>query len=487
VAVESVLDDTRLRLDLEEAVPGDGAVLDLSLVFSFEIPEYGAGRMGRLDVAGGPIYQIAQWYPRLAVFDADAGWSTMPYLGQGEFYLEQGDFDVSLTVPGDFLVVATGTWSNPDEVFTEEQQRRLEDARASDASVAIVRADEVGSPESRPDPRQPLTWRFHADGVRDFAWAASPAFRVDAAGWNNVLLVAAYPAEAAGDERGKGWEDAIAALRDAVSSGTARWADYPYPMAAAAAGRVGSAGSPMLAFASFDARGEGLRATLAHETAHAWWPGLVGSDERRHAWMDEGFAAFASRYEAEPASAFHADSMAAALRRFAGLPPTTAPADALPREAVDFLHRGKPAFGLHLLRSYILDADTFDTAMRRFLAHWSGRHPRPADFFASFNETTAEDLSWFWEGWFGGASLYDPRWEEGAGFLVHQPAGAILPLDIRFDFADGTTMTQRIPAERFLAGAPAPVDPGRTDVRNAVIDPLHLLPDTDRTNNRWPR
>ena len=170
-----VVNGTMMRIDLARPLPPKGKQL-LELGWSFP---FGANsnRMGVEDLDGSTIYEVAQWYPRLAVYDDVRGWNTEQYLGQGEFYLEYGSFDVTLTVPTDMLVAATGTLQNPDEVLTAAQRARLARARTSSETVVIRGADEIGDPASRPPTQYPtLTWHFTADSVRDFAWAAARHF-----------------------------------------------------------------------------------------------------------------------------------------------------------------------------------------------------------------------------------------------------------------------------------------------------------------------
>src|SRR5256712_1955149 len=169
---------TVMRVDLDQALP-PGGVVSLEIAYSFPIPEHGGDRMGREQFPGGLPYELAQWYPRLAVYDDVRGWNTDQYLGQGEVYLEYGDFDVALTVPASFVVAATGTLLNPAEVLTPTQRARLATALKSDTTVPIIAKSEVGQSFTRP--RSPgasptLTWRFSGKNVRDVAWAAAPNF-----------------------------------------------------------------------------------------------------------------------------------------------------------------------------------------------------------------------------------------------------------------------------------------------------------------------
>ena len=189
------------RIDLDRPLP-PGGVFEFSIAYSFQVPEHGSDRMGREHFAEGWLYEMAQWYPRMAVYDDVRGWNTEQYLGQGEFYLEYGDFDMEITVPRSFVVVATGTLVNPAEVLTPAQRARLAQALKSDTTIPIVARDEVGQPSTRPAGQSPtLTWHFTAKNVRDVAWAAAPNFIWDASGWDGILIQSVYPPQANPDWR----------------------------------------------------------------------------------------------------------------------------------------------------------------------------------------------------------------------------------------------------------------------------------------------
>src|SRR5467141_1235043 len=184
---------TFMRVELDPALPSRG-VTSLEIGYSFQVPEHGADRMGREQFPEGWLYEIAQWYPRLAVYDDVRGWNTEQYLGQGEFYLEYGDIDFAITVPRGFIVTGTGRLTNPLEVLTATERARLARALRSDSTVATIARTEVGQPSTRPaGTSATLTWRFSAKNVRDVAWAAAPNFIWDASGWNGILMQSFYP------------------------------------------------------------------------------------------------------------------------------------------------------------------------------------------------------------------------------------------------------------------------------------------------------
>src|SRR5213593_3089558 len=284
---------TVMRAELDRPLP-PGQNVTLELAYRFEVPEHGSDRMSRERFPGGWLYEIAQWYPRLAVYDDVRGWNTEQYLGQGEFYLEYGDFDFSITVPRSLVVTASGTLLNPVEVLTATERTRLARAAVSDTTVPIIAKADAGQPSTRPAGASPTrTWRFSAKNVRDVAWAASPAFAWDASGYRGVLIQSLYPAEANPD-----WARSTEYARHSIKHYSEKWLRYPYPTAINVGGPVGGMEYPMIVFCSYRAGDRGLFGVTTHELGHEWFPMIVGNNERLYAWMDEGFNSFMNIYSA---------------------------------------------------------------------------------------------------------------------------------------------------------------------------------------------
>jgi len=496
------VDGTRMRIQLPRPLAGGGGTLQIEIDWSFTVPEYGADRMGRLQTDDGWVYEIAQWYPRMAVYDDVSGWNSLPYLGQGEFYLEYGSFDVAITVPRDFIVVATGELLNPEDVLTAEQRNRLQRARKSAETVALVAADEVGTEASRPAGRGPLTWRYHADRVRDFAWAASRAFVWDAASWEDVLLMSAYPKEAIGpnEDGDPGWEMSTQFVRHAISHYSEKWFRYPYPVAINVGGLVGGMEYPMIVFCSANARGAALFGVTDHEFGHSWFPMIVGSDERRYAWMDEGFNTFINHYsnlayygpETPRLQRTSASFIAGRMQEpIADQPIMTRP-DVLRRDGLGFLGYRKPGYGLILLREVILGPERFDRAFRAYISRWAFRHPQPADFFRTMEEESGEDLDWFWRGWFYATDTLDQAVDsvtvEEGNTLVHlsNRGGLVMPTSVEIEYADGDDLRIELPVEIWTASDAYVLGLGETAaVRSVTLDPDGMLPDVDRDNDSW--
>ncbi|MGB3541447.1 MAG: M1 family metallopeptidase [Rubrivirga sp.] len=534
--VTPVVTDTRMRLDLPELLESGGDRIEVEVGYSFVIPEYGADRMGRLATERGVVYELAQWYPRIAVYDDVNGWNTMPYLGQGEFYLGYGDFELAITVPSSMTVVSTGELLNPDEVYTDQQLERLEAARQSDDRVYIIRPEEVGTPASKPSrliraedleglasgsPQSTTTWHYRAENVRDVAWAASEAFILDAANaavvledgsTNNVLSMAAYPHEGIGTPDNPGWEEATRFTRASILANS-HWYPYPYPVAISVAGVVGGMEYPMLHFSGVNARFMSLFGVIDHELGHNWFPMIVGSDERRYAWMDEGFNSYLNTFanrefydrNPDPTIAGYGQSDSARVIRLtegpaaadfmrqpwsADQPITTYP-DRIRRPALGWLAYRKPAKGLMMLREQIVGPERMDAAITGYIERWAYKHPQPADFFRTVEDVTGEDLDWFWRGWFYGTGRFDQALaalevaDGTATATVENRGEVILPTQVEFRFSDGTTEVASIPAEAYFSTdtvAARVALEGRTLV-SARLDPSGDLPDDDLSNN----
>lgn len=499
------IEDTQMRLDLAENLDAQNGEVQIEMAWHFSIPKYGADRMGELDTEQGRIYEIAQWYPRMAVYDNVEGWNTMPYLGQGEFYLDYGNFEVNITVPASMIVAATGVLQNPEAVLTAEQLRRYNEAKTSEKTVVIVKAEEVGTAANRPATSGNLTWKFKAENVRDVAWSASKAFVWDGAMWDDdngepVLLMSVYPKESIGDKEAPGWEESTQMLRHTVKTYSNMLLRYPYPTMINVAGVVAGMEYPMIVFCSAGDRAESLFDVTDHEFGHSWFPMIVGSDERRYAWMDEGFNTFINFYSK---NAYYSLNPAKVWEINASMqsgPQTPLPLMTYPDNMSDWmlgnLAYEKPGFGLVLLREYILGHERFDRAFRTYVDRWKFKHPQPADFFRTIEDVSGEDLAWFWRQWFYSSVTMDMSLakaldisEEGkVGFTVVNNAPSIYPLTVDVAFVDGTTKRYRYPVSVWFSGATSfstYVDGKQASIKSITLDPDQILPDADRTNDVW--
>jgi len=489
VPAEHHVAGTMMRIDLPAPLVPGGAI-ELGLAWSWTIPKYGDGRMGR----DGTLYEIAQWYPRMAVFDDLAGWNTDPFIGGGEFYLEYGDFEVRLTVPAGYLVAATGSLQNPKEVLTAAQRERLARARTSSSAVAIVTRDEAVA-AGRAHPRGTRTWRFSAHNVRDFAFAMAPNFRWDASDWDGILIETLYRPEATP------WEEANRMARETIHYFSERVARYPWSHATTVEGPIEGMEYPMLTFVpSYESR-EQLFWVLTHEFGHEWFPMLVGSNERLHPWMDEGFNTFIdlgsihSYFSGEP----YGDTISVHplhMYRLHALPGTEQPMNLRPVEQHDLFWAAyqKPALMLHLLRTEILGKPRFDRAFHLYTQAWSFKHPSPADFFRFMEDAAGMDLDWFWREWITSTARLDQaiasvQQSPGAPAVIRlQNLGQmVMPVELRLEYADGSHETVRLPIDMWNLGPDFQFTPANSArLVSARLDPRGVYPDTDRSNDRWP-
>jgi hypothetical protein len=286
----------------EPLAPGQATTL--AIAYHFDVPEHGADRMGR----DGALYEIAQWFPRAAVYDDVRGWNIEPYLGQGEFYLDFGDYNLAITVPAGYIVAATGALQNAAEVLTPAQVARLAAAARTDTVVRVVTAAELASGAARPRTTGMLTWKFRAENVRDAVWAASPEYQWDATSWRGIMAFAYYRPQAAAN-----WSDAADQSRMSIEEYSERWFPYPWPHISAVEGPITGMEYPMIAMEGQGREVYDLFNVVTHEIGHMWFPMIVASNERTRMWQDEGFNTFINTFAEGRRYPERGDQMARAL------------------------------------------------------------------------------------------------------------------------------------------------------------------------------
>jgi len=494
--------DTRLQILLPEALAAKGGKATIQIDYGFDIPERGTDRMGRLHTKNGWIYEIAQWYPRMCVYDDVEGWNTLPYLGAGEFYLEYGDIHYAITAPSDLVIAGSGTLDNPKEVLTQKQIAQLSKAKNSDQTVMIHSLEDIKSGKDHLDKKE-LTWKFSCLNTRDVAWAASKAFIWDAAriqmqSGNQILAQSVYPEESAS---ANGWDSSTYYTKRAIEINS-YWHDFPYPVATNVAGTVGGMEYPGIVFCSAHATGPSLWFVTLHEFGHNWFPMLVGSNERKYAWMDEGFNTFTNfycsrilyngAYNNEP------DKYKVASRFFKenAEVPMTIPDVIQPGNLADEGYY-KPAVGLLILRDVILGPERFDAAFKQYIKDWAYKHPTPADFFHSMENTAGEDLGWFWRGWFynnwtidqaiKAVNYTDNDPTRGALITLENIGKMPLPVQLEIQQENGKTLEMKLPVEIWQRGGQWTLQAKTTSkIKKVTLDPKKQYPDVDSTNNVWP-
>jgi hypothetical protein len=378
---------------------------------------------------GNYIYHVAQWFPRMCVFDDYEGWQNKQFLGDGEFALAFGNYKVRITVPSDHIVGATGWLQNPKEVLSAEQIQRFEKAKVTfDNPVFIVTEEEAKKKESQKSTSK-STWEFHAENVRDFAFASSRKFIWDAMavknGTKTPLAQSLYPKEG-----NPTWsKESTRAIKNALDVYTARTFEYPYPTAYSVNWVGGGMEYPMISFnAGRPTNGRislgkltYLISVIIHEVGHNYFPMIVNSDERQWTWMDEGLNSFLEKEtvrERYPHLDFSDNTPAGVAPYMKGdksiMRPVMAGSDNQGRSYV-LNGYSKPAAALTVLRETVMGPELFDKALKEYADRWAFKHPKPADFFRTMEDASAVDLDWFWRGWFYGTdhvdvSVEDVKW-----------------------------------------------------------------------------
>jgi hypothetical protein len=504
-----IVSDTRMQIRLAEPLKGQGALLKIHIQYHYPIPGVWGGRTSWGMSKKGEIYDMAQWYPRMAVYDDLHGWDTLPYIGS-EFYLEYGHFDYYVTAPSNMLIVGSGELKNPQEVLTKTQIERLTQARSSDKTVMIRTPEEIDDPASRPRGSSTLTWHFHMDNTRDVAFSASSVFVWDAARINlpdgaKSLAMSVYPVESVGDE---GWGRSTEYLKHAVEQFSRKWFPYPYPAAINVAGFSTGMEYPGIVFDGIPDKGKQLFWITAHEIGHSWFPMIVGSNERRNAWMDEGFNTFIDIYESDEFQGGVYGPKRDSEYSAGGEPPDTilkvlndpaAPviltrADGFPFRLGHPVSYFKAAYGLRLLREQILGPERFDWAFRKYIRDWAYKHPSPSDFFRAMESEGGEDLAYFWRGWFMNnwtldmavkdAQYVKGDYRQGVSVTIANLGQLVLPNTVQVNFEDGSNARVPLPVETWISkGEYTFTLDSKQPILSVVLDPDHVIPDNDRTND----
>ncbi len=473
-----------------------GSAADLELAWSFTVPPDGAPRTG----TDGEVYFLAYWYPQVAVYDDVSGWHTDRYLGAAEFYMDYGDYDVEVTVPAGWLVTGTGTLQNPGEVLAPRTLARLASVRGSAEVVRVVAQEERGT-ATRSGRQGRLTWRFRARGVRDFSWAASGAYLWDATYASSGGDTAAVHAFYRPERRAWAWDQAARYARHSVEFYSRYLWPYPYPHMTVVDGPASCNGMeyPMMACIGGRRDTLSLYSVASHEISHMWFPMQVGSDEKRHAWQDEGLARFnqsqAMRdffagYDFEGVSrdrylgVARAENETALMRH----------GDLYPPGGLAYMTASyeKASVAMGMLRD-LLGEEEFLRAYREYGRRWIGRHPQPYDFWNTFEDVTGKDLSWFWRTWYFETWTLDQAlsgvhargaWTE---IEVENRGRAPMPARLAVTRADGSVERVEVPVEVWLDGASRHVVRVRSApaISRVEIDPEGAFPDVDRSNQRW--
>jgi hypothetical protein len=374
------------------------------------------------------LYTIAQFFPRMCVYNDVTGWQNKQFLGRGEFTLPFGDYEVSLTVPADHIVAATGECQNYASILTPEQRKRYEQAKKSNSPVLIVTQAEAEAAEKNKS-SQTKTWIYKAQNVRDFAFATSRKFIWDAqnqtVGSKNVLCMSYYPKE--GNPLWERYSTKLVA--HTIKTYSKYTIDYPYPVAISVHSKWIGMEYPMICFNGGRPEADGtysegekygMWGVIIHEVGHNFFPMIINSDERQWTWMDEGlntFVQYLTEQEWErgyPSRRGPAYLIADYMRGDkSGISPIMTNSESIKQFGNNAY--GKPATALNILRETIMGRELFDYAFKTYCERWAFKHPTPADFFRTMEDASAVDLDWFWRAWFYSTdnvdiALTDVKW-----------------------------------------------------------------------------
>ena len=503
ITAKYLITDTRMQVFLPQELKSKGGVVKIKIEYSFISPNEGSDRMGVLETKNGKIFTIAQWYPRMCVYDDIKGWNTNPYLGASEFFLEYGDFDVNITVPSNQIVVCSGELVNSAEVLSADQQKSFVKASQSDKTVIIRSAEEVLATANL-EAKSNKTWHFKVKNARDVSWASSAAFILDAARINlpsgkKSMAISAYPIESEGNDA---WSRSTEYTKASIENYSKRWFEYSYPAATNVAGNEGGMEYPGIVFCGWKSKGDDLWGVTDHEFGHNWFPMIVGSNERLYGWMDEGFNTFINsissvdfnngEYKDKPVD-LHKDAVKYTNPK---LETIMSSPDNMKEVNIGTLCYSKPSAGLVMLREQILGPERFDLAFRTYVERWAYKHPTPDDFFRTIENVAGEDLSWFWRGWFvnnwkldqgvNSIKYVDNDPKLGVYITIGNFEKMVMPVILDIKTKSGKVTRVKLPVEIWQKNKEWSFKQDTTEeIESITIDPDHVFPDSNDANNSW--
>ena len=530
------INQTMMRINLPKPL-ASGATFKFNIKWWYNINNHrtDGGRSGFEHFEdGNNNYVIAQFFPRLCVYDNVEGWQNEQFWGRSEFALEFGDYTVNITIPDDHMLGATGVLKNESTVLSKKEQERLAIARKTFDNPVIIRTQEEAEKIEKGHSKKTKTWKFFAENVRDYAFATSRKFIWDAMAvainGKTVMAYSLYSKEANplyGDHSTR----AVAQTLKTYSKYTF---DYPYHKAISVDGQMGME-YPQICFNPGRPEADGtytdrtkyrMIGVTIHEVGHNFFPMIVNSDERQWTWMDEGLNSYVQ--------------MLAMMDYEKGYPLSRG----LPKNIVDYMNGdqskiapimskgdnvysfgnnayGKPATALWILRETVMGQELFDHAFRTYSQRWMFKHPTPEDFFRTMEDASGVDLDWFWRGWFyttdvadiglkgvkkyyttegGDEVVFTEDASEGLGFsdkhkkyhyeiTFNKPGGLVMPIIVEFTYKDGTKERKTYPAQiwRLNDKEVTKVFSSSKEIENIAIDPDLETADVDTTNNNWPK
>lgn len=486
--------DTKLTIRLRDRLQ-PGEKLTVTVEYGFDIPR--AGTAPRMGYEGDRVIYLGYWYPQFAVYDDVEGWVADPYRGNGEFYMDYADYDLAITAPNGYIVRATGVLQNPKDVLTEKAMDRLDKARETREIVNVVDADDVDAGEAtRTSDSGKLTWKFHAENVRDaavslgrtYVWDATHAVVKDkhGKGKDGICMIHAVYETNAGD-----WVRGAEYARHTIEYMSEMVHPYPWPHMTACEGIIGGGMEyPMMTIIG----GRRPAGTIAHELIHMWFPMLLGSNEKRYAWQDEGFTSFWTTLcrddfqdrKSGPKGTLL--SVGGAIGRGRDVV-CMRHGDTYGTDSFGFASYSKPAAILHQLRGQLGD-EVFFRAFREYARDWAFKHPYPYDFFHTFERVSGKNLqayfrTWFFEKWaldhaIAGVEATD----KGTTVLIEDRGRAVLPTVVEVVYEDESRKRETIDTATWWKGRRTQLTfPGKAI--EVLLDPDITTIDADRDNNRW--
>lgn len=424
VAIPYFINKTMMRVDLPKVLKSKEKIT-FKVDWNYNIPDrkkyFGRGGYEYFPEEGNYLFTITQWFPRMCVYSDFKGWQHNQFTGRGEFALVFGNYKVTMNVPADHIVAATGEGKNYEQVLTSAQLARYRQAQNASEPIEIVTLEEAKKAEKTKSKAR-KTWVFEANDVRDFAWTSSRKYVWDAMhvtipeNGNKVMAMSLYPKEAYGLYR----KFSTKVIAHTIKTYSEYTIPYPYPVAQSIEASNGME-YPMICFnygrtekdgTYSEATKNGMIGVIIHEVGHNFFPMIINSDERQWSWMDEGLNTFVEYLTEE-----RWDNKFPSKR---GPAHTIVDYMKLPKDQLEPIMTNseniaqfgpnaysKPATGLNILRETIMGRELFDKAFKTYSKRWAFRHPEPADFFRTMNDASAENLDWFWRGWFYGIDPVD--------------------------------------------------------------------------------
>jgi hypothetical protein len=536
------VNQTMMRINLAQPL-ASGEKFQFKIKWWYNINNHrtDGGRSGYEHFAadGNNNYVIAQFYPRLCVYDNVEGWQNDQFWGRSEFALEFGDFTVNITTPEDHMLGATGVLTNESEVLTRKELRRLEEAKTTFDNPVLIRTQEEAEKIEKSKSKKTKTWKFYAENVRDYAFATSRKFIWDAMAVDingkTVMAYSLYSKEANplyGDHSTR----AVAQTLKTYSRYTF---DYPYHKAISVDGQMGmeypqicfNPGRPDLPDGGYSDRIKYLMIKVTvHEVGHNFFPMIVNSDERQWTWMDEGLNSYVemlAELDYDANFPMRRGLPKNIVKYMAGDQSKIAPIMSKGDHVYEFGNNayGKPATALWILRETIMGKELFDHAFRTYSQRWMFKHPTPADFFRTMEDASGIDLDWFWRGWFYSTDVTDIGIEnvrkfyaedgedENVNFIedtseglkisksktakskyfyeitFNKPGGLVMPIIVAYTYDDGTTEKKIYPAQiwRYNDKQVTKAVHSEKQITKIVIDPDLETADVDVSNNSFPK